>query len=418
MEALAYGLEYAGAEMYIFRETYDDLEANIIREWKEKVPKEVYSYNESKHMATLINGTVVKFRYIRNFADAEGYQGRSMDWIGVDELTKHEEKSIQVLLSCLRSPKGFPPRFRGTCNPGGIGHVWVKERYILPTNYGYTTYKDEITGSKIAFIPAKVYDNNVLMDNDPAYVKRLENLPESKRKAFLDGDWDIYEGQFFPEYKREIHVVEPFVIPEHWDRYTTKDYGLDMLANYWIAVDTFGNGYVYKELYESNLIISEAARRIKEVNGNDTIKLKYAPPDLQGRRQDTGKSAFDIFREHDETLIQSSNNRVNGWKAMKEWLKVHEIRDMQTGEPVLTSKLKIFSNCHNLIRCLPQIQTSETDPNDAAKEPHEITHALDAIRYFCVMRVAPSDMRQEKRSSTLWMFEATPEQTCDTYVNW
>ena len=99
MEALAYGLEYAGAEMYIFRETYDDLEANIIREWKEKVPKEVYSYNESKHMATLINGTVVKFRYIRNFADAEGYQGRSMDWIGVDELTKHEEKSIQVLLS-------------------------------------------------------------------------------------------------------------------------------------------------------------------------------------------------------------------------------------------------------------------------------------------------------------------------------
>ena len=418
MEALAYGLEYTGAEMYIFRETYDDLEANIIREWKEKVPKEVYSYNESKHMATLINGTVVKFRYIRNFADAEGYQGRSMDWIGVDELTKHEEKSIQVLLSCLRSPKGFPPRFRGTCNPGGIGHVWVKERYILPTNYGDATYKDEITGSKIAFIPAKVYDNNVLMDNDPAYVKRLENLPEAKRKAFLDGDWDIYEGQFFPEYKREIHVIEPFVIPEHWDRYTTKDYGLDMLANYWIAVDTFGNGYVYKELYESNLIISEAARRIKEVNGNDTIKLKYAPPDLQGRRQDTGKSAFDIFREHGETLIQSSNNRVNGWKAMKEWLKVHEIRDMQTGEPILTSKLKIFSNCHNLIRCLPQIQTSETDPNDAAKEPHEITHSLDAIRYFCVMRVAPSDMRQEKRSSTLWMFEGTPEQTCDTYVNW
>jgi len=92
MEALAYGLENAGAEMYIFRETYDDLEANIIREWKEKVPKELYSYNESKHVATLINSTVLKFRYIRNFTDAEGYQGRSMDWIGVDELTKHLKK--------------------------------------------------------------------------------------------------------------------------------------------------------------------------------------------------------------------------------------------------------------------------------------------------------------------------------------
>lgn len=397
MEALAYALENAGAEMYIFRETFDDLEANIIREWKEKVPKELYTYNESKHAATLVNSTVIKFRYIRNFQDAEGYQGRSMDWIGVDELTKHEERSIQVLLSCLRSPKGFKPRFRGTCNPGGVGHVWVKDKYIESTNYGEHTTVDPITGNMIEFIPAKVYDNEVLMKNDPAYVKRLENLPEAQKKAFLYGEWDIFEGQFFPEFKRDIHVVRPFVIPDDWKRYISLDYGLDMFACYWYAIDHKSNVYVYKEVHESNLIISEAARKLLKTNGDDYITMKYAPPDLNNRRQESGKSVFDIFSENKVQLTKSNNRRVDGWLAVKEWLKVVETRNMETGEPILDSKLKIFDNCKNLIRCIPQAQMDETDPNDIATEPHEITHSLDALRYFCVMRQSPPTSKAQPK---------------------
>lgn len=389
MECLAYGLEHPGAEMYIFRETYDDLDANIIREWKEKVPREIYTYHESKHVATLLNGTTVKFRYIRSYADAEGYQGRSMDWVGVDELTKHEKRSIQVLLSCLRSPKGFPPRFRGTCNPGGIGHAWVKEDFIDATNYGKKIVNDKVTDNTIEFIPARVTDNYVLMQNDPNYVKRLENLPEKEKKAFLYGDWDIFEGMYFSEFDRNVHVIEPFPIPSHWHKYTSKDYGLDMLANYWIAVDTEYNAYVYKELCEPDLIISEAARRIKEVNGTDRIVTKYYPPDLNNRRQETGKSAADIFREHGECGVKASNDRVDGWLAMKEWLKVIEIRDVQTGALIKTSKMKIFDNCTELIKCLSQAVRSEKNPNDVATEPHELTHSLDAIRYFCIMRQVP-----------------------------
>ena len=397
MEALAYGLENAGAEMYIFRETFDDLEANIIREWKEKVPKELYTYREGKYLATLINGTNIKFRYIRNYQDAEGYQGRSMDWIGVDELTKHEKRSIQVLLSCLRSPKGFKPTFRGTCNPGGIGHSWVKEDYIDATQYGEKQTIDPVTGNKRQFIPAKVYDNDVLMKNDPNYIKRLENLPEKERKAFLHGDWDIFEGQYFEEFRREIHVIEPFVIPENWNKYVSLDYGLDMLACYWYAIDTQNNVYVYKELYESNLIISAAAQRIKEINGNDNIKIRYAPPDLENRRQDTGKSAFDIFRENGISLVKADNRRVDGWYAVKEWIKPFNIKDEQTGEEKQTSKLKIFSNCKNLIRTLPQVQRDEKDPNDVDTEPHELTHAPDALRYFCIMRQRPTEIQKPKK---------------------
>ncbi|MEG1158669.1 MAG: phage terminase large subunit, partial [Christensenellaceae bacterium] len=266
MECLAYGLENAGAEMYLFRESYDDLEANLIKEWKEKVPKELYKYNESKHVATLANGSAVKFRYISNYADAQRYQGRSMDFIGIDELTKHLEKSVQDLLSCLRSPKGFLPVFKGTCNPGGIGHNWVKERYIYGTQYGQHECTDKITGNTIAFIPAQVYDNDVLMKNDPAYVRRLENLPPDKKKAFLYGDWDIFEGQYFSEFKHDVHVIQPFEIPEYWRRYVSLDYGLDMLACYFIAVDTQGRAVVYKEIYKSGLIVSEAVEYIKAVS--------------------------------------------------------------------------------------------------------------------------------------------------------
>jgi phage terminase large subunit len=402
MEALAYALEYPGAEMYIFRETYDDLEANIIREWKEKVPKELYTYREGKYQATLINGSSVKFRYIQNFADAEGYQGRSMDWIGVDELTKHEERSIQVLLSCLRSPKGYPPRFRGTCNPGGIGHTWVKERYIEATNYGDIIITDSVTGSTIQFIPAKVYDNDVLMKNDPKYVKRLENLPESQKKAFLYGDWDIFEGQYFNEFSRDIHTIDPFVIPEHWNRYVTFDYGLDMFACLFIAVDTHENAYAYKEIHQNELIVSDAAKKLKEMS-DAGIKYKdyFAPPDLWNRRNDTGKSAFEIFDENGIYLTKSSNNRIAGWYSVKEYLKVHETKHEQTGEVKKTARLKIFKNCTNLINYLPQLQYDDKDPNDCATQPHHLTHICDALRYFCVSRPITTKEPQEEKPK--WM---------------
>lgn len=399
MEALAYGLENVGADMYLFRETFDDLEANLVKEWKEKVPKELYSYNEGKHIATLCNGTTIKFRYISNFADAEGYQGRSMDWIGVDELTKHEERSIQVLLSCLRSAKGFKPKFRATCNPGGIGHVWVKERYIIPTGYGKKEIIDEVTGGKIAFIPATVYDNTILVKNDPRYVKRLENLPESEKQAFLYGNWDIFEGQYFTEFDRNIHVIEPFIIPKHWKRYVAMDYGMDMCAVLWIARDTDGNAYVYKELHRPDLIISDAAKRIIEMNNGDEYEYIYAPRDLWNRRQETGKSVANIFEESQLYLTKTSVERVSGWMSTKEWMKVINVKDLETGKLKKSSKLKIFSNCINLIRCLPQLQRDEKDPCDASTEPHDITHICDALRYFCVNFTYNSEKQIEKRNN-------------------
>ncbi|MGE5327998.1 MAG: terminase large subunit domain-containing protein [Deltaproteobacteria bacterium] len=402
MESLAYGLENSGAEIYLFRETYDDLEANLIKEWKQKVPKELYTYNESKHIATLINGTTVKFRYIRNFQDAEGYQGRSMDFIGVDELTKHEKKSIQVLLSCLRSPKGFKPRFRATCNPGGIGHVWVKTDYILATKYGRKTIIDPITGNKRAFIPAKVYDNEILMKNDPTYVKRLENLPEAQKKAFLYGDWDVFEGQAFEEWNYDIHVVQPFIIPAHWAKWRSCDNGYtDPFAWYWLAVDEQGTVFIYREFtrdYEDPKIsYSDQAKRVIELSGNENISATVCGHDAWNVHHLTitqstplGKSFVDYYADgglYDCTrAITDRTLRKTTWH---EYLKPYFDENIQK----TTSKVKIFSTCTKLIETLPQLIMDEKDPEKV--KDCTIDHWYDGAGYGLIYNHSDSSLAEE-----------------------
>ena len=138
-----------------------------------------------------------------------------------------------------------------TCNPGGVGHEWVKRLFITKR------YENGENPEDYTFIAARVYDNRALVEQDTGYVKMLENLPEDLRRAWLDGDWNVFAGQYFSEWSEKTHVMEPFPIPAHWRRYFAMDYGLDMLAGYWIAVDTTGRAYVYREIYESGLIISE-----------------------------------------------------------------------------------------------------------------------------------------------------------------
>jgi phage terminase large subunit len=402
IEGFLYGIEHPGATIYFFRETYDDLEANIVQEWITKIPKELYRYNQSKHIAVLNNGTMVYFRYISNDKDADGYQGRSIDWIGVDELTKHTEYAIQILLSCLRSPKGFPPRFRATGNPGGIGHTWVKSRYIEATKYGQEIYIDDITGNRVQFIPATVYDNYVLMGNDPAYVRRLENLPEDQRKAFLLGDWDIFAGQYFPEWRRDIHVVQPFEIPPWWKRFRAMDYGLDMCAVAWFAVDPQGDLFIYRELYESGLNLTQAAQKIQaKTDAGENISYTVASPDLWRTNRETGIHEAEIMMKAGlKGLIPADNDRIPGWRNLREYLMVIE-RLGQDGQKHKAARFKVFSNCLNAIRTIPALIHDDKKVEDVSDEPHELTHMPEAIRYGCMSRPAkpltPEAQRKRRR---------------------
>jgi phage terminase large subunit len=165
------------------------------------------------------------------------------------------------------------------------------------------------------------------------------------------------------------------------------DYGLDMLAALLIGVDSSGEAYVVGEVYEGRdlgdghegLIVSDAAKAVKELAGDRQITAYLAPPDLWNARQETGRSVADIFAEHGVYLTKTSNDRVDGWMAVKEWLKPRMCED-GTERP----RLRFFPNCKNVIRCLPLLQFDEKRPNDVKNEPHELTHAPDALRGFCV----------------------------------
>ncbi len=386
IDAFLYALKYPKSKQIIFRRTLADLEKSLIRVSLELYPKEVADYNSSKHTWKFKNGSIVDFGYIDNEKDVFQYQSAEYDVIRFDELTHFTEYMYVYMISRCRGANPYPKGIKSSTNPGGVGHTWVKDRFIDigEPNIIHECKLDSGETTTRIFIPSLVQDNKFMLSYDPDYIKRLDALPEKERKALKYGDWDIYDGMFFPEFNRSIHVIEPFVIPQEWNKYIALDYGLDMFAVLFIAIDTYGNGYVYKEIYQDNLIVSEASRKLKE--HKDIIKNRFAPPDLWNRRNDTGKSASEIFYENGVLLDKCNADRINGWLSVKEWLRVFETRDEQTGETIKTSKLKIFSNCLNLIRCLPQLQHDDKNPNDVATEPHEITHITDALRYFCISR--------------------------------
>ena len=374
-------LSYNGISILILRRTFPELRENHILPMIADLMG-IARYRDMDKSFTFPNGSRIVFGYCDSEADVLQYQGQEYDVIFMDEATQFTEFQFTTLTACLRGANDFPKRFYLTCNPGGVGHTWVKRLFIDKQ------YKTSERPEDYLFIAANVYDNHALMEHDPDYVRMLENLPEEQRKAWLLGQWDIFEGQYFAEFDRNVHVCRPHGIPAHWRRYVTLDYGMDMLAALWVAVDEQGRAVVYKELYEgrdngkgSNKqghIISEAARRMLEVNGDDDIYTWLAPPDLWNRRQDTGKSAAEIFFENGVALTKTGNDRVAGWLAVREFLALRP--DEQGGT---SPGLRIFDTCINLIRTLPAVQHDEKKPEDVANEPHELTHAPDALRGFC-----------------------------------
>lgn len=291
---------------------------------------------------------------------------------------------VEKINSSIRGVNDFPKRLYLTCNPGGVGHAWVKRLFI---DKEYLPGEDP---ADYTFIQSGVRDNAPLMARDPGYIKTLEALSPELRRAWLEGDWDGLAGAFFPEFRREVHVCDPFEIPSWWRLYRAFDYGLDALSVIWAAMDGEGNFFIYRHLECGNLVVSEAAKAIfsSQFEGEEErIVATYIPPDMRSRSRDTGKSQDELFCDAGIRGVFASNDRVAGWINVKEWMKPLDAPDGH-GQ---VSRLRIFSTCTTLIKNIPLIQHDARNPNDAATEPHDITHAVDALRYLLVshQRSAP-----------------------------
>ena len=373
-------IKYPGIKILLLRRTYKDLRDNHIEPLQVLLQttrsKQLAIYNGTEKYFRFANGSKIILGYLSSDNDILQYQGQEYDIICIDEATQFQEMAFNVLKACLRGVNNFPKRFYLTCNPGGIGHEWVKRLFIDKL------YKQSENPKDYKFVPASVYDNKALLETDTEYVQMLETLPEGLKKAWLYGDWNVFEGQYFNEWNYDIHTCEPFEIPSHWRHYSSMDYGMDMLAHYHIAIDDHNNVYVYREIYESRLIVSDAVARIKDMESEDDKQIyieRLAPPDLWNTQSLTGKSTAILLNECGLDVIRSNNDRIAGWLAIRELLKIVTGVD---GLP--TSRLKIFRNCVNLIRTLPLLQYDDKKPNDCANEPHEITHAPDALRGFAI----------------------------------
>ena len=238
--------------------------------------------------------------------------------------------------------------------------------------------------SKRIFIPSLLDDNRFLSIGDPGYRQRLLALPDREKKALLYGDCNIFEGQYFTEFDPREHIVSPFEIPPSWRKYRTIDYGLDRLACLWIAASPGGVCYVYREFCKSNLTISQAAREICDrTPACEEIYATLAPPDLFSRSQETGKTKATLFSEFGVNFTKTSNDRECGWLAVKELLIGGDGRQ----------RVKFFSSCTEIIKCLPALTVDKIRPTDCSTEPHEITHAPDALRGFAIFYTRPAEVK-------------------------
>lgn len=385
VDALLFALRYPGSRQLILRRTFPELERSLIRTARSLYPREVFSYHATEHTGYLPNGSVLDFGHLATDSDVYQYQSVEYDVVRFDELTHFTEFQYLYLISRIRGTNGYPKQVKSSTNPGGIGHSWVKARFIDPSPYGRAFLGED--GSSRIFIPARIEDNRFLSLADPDYRRRLSVLPQQERRALLEGEWNLFTGQFFSEFSYDAHTCDPFPIPTEWRRYRTLDYGLDRLAVLFVALSPDGRVYVYREVCESDLIISEAARRIREATpGDEEIYATLAPPDLFGRVQESGRSRAEIFREHGVPFVRSSNDRLAGWMALKELL-----RPASDGLP----HLRIFRTCRELCRCLPMLLADPARPGDVLTEPHDITHAPDALRGFAISYARPATSRKE-----------------------
>lgn len=382
-------LTYKGIRVLFLRRTLKDLRENHLDTMRADL-EGIATFREIDAKFTFANGSTIKMGYCDNEADVMHYQGQEYDVIFLDEATQFTEMQYLTLTACVRGANDFPKRMYLTCNPGGVGHAWVKRLFID------REYREKERAEDYVFIQALAIDNKALMEKDRGYLDMLDNLPPDKRKAWRDGDWTVFAGQFFVEFG-EWHIEDMPEPPKSWARFAAMDYGLDALAFYMAAVEPNGCVHVYKEVYATGLIIQRAAELIIKGAG-DELGMVFAPPDLWNRRQDTGKSVAEIFAEMGIYLVRVSNDRVTGWLEVKQALYVQFAQDGGKAVPVKGPGLKIDRRCRELIKSFPYLLVDEKNPGDVAKEPHEYTHGPDAIRYLLAGRPRPSMDEKELKA--------------------
>jgi phage terminase large subunit len=384
-EAVMQCLEHEGIRGLVLRRTFPELERSLIQRALEKLPREIYEYHASKHVMRFPSGSTLEFGYSESDPDVIRFQSAEYGFIGFDELTHFSEFQWRYLKSRCRSViRGvYPNMFAGT-NPGNRGHGWVKRLWI-DKQLNVEEVEAGETREDYDFIPAKVRDNPYLLQNDPAYLTRLASLPTDVRRALLEGDWDLFEGQVFREFRKDTHVVPSAErgvpsLEAWWPRWRAIDWGYTQPACcLWFCREPKGTTFVYRELYKAGMLVSEFAKRVKEMDGDEQIETCYLDPSCWQKSGAVEESIAEQFEKY-FSVEPADNDRLGGKQLVHEMLRVPSTSPAPLGASECRApSLQIFENCLNLVRTLPQLVYDPVKVEDVDTEGED--HAYDALRY-------------------------------------
>ena len=376
--------------------------------------KEIYlpigaQWREQPRTFIMPGGGRVRFRPLENTTDAQKYQGQSLTDAAVEEAGNFDNPApIDMLFGALRSKAGVPVQLILTANPGGPGQHWIKHRYIDPAARGMRVLTRTLpngSAHQYVFIPSRVQDNRILMQNDPRYVDRLYLVGSPALvRAWLEGDWSVVAGAFFPEFSVEKHVIEPCELPLYWHRFRSFDWGSARpFAVHWWAVSDgelprFPRGALicYREWYgaqvdSAGMTVPNTGLRLTAEEVADGI-LQRESHDLNGNRQmggvadpsiftqDGGPSIADRMASRKVYFREADNSRVGKLGALGGWDQVRARLKGDGEKPAIYW----FSTCRDAIRTLPALQHDDGRPEDVDTDGED--HAGDSIRYACLSR--------------------------------
>lgn len=376
-------------------------------------------YMEKGNVFRFDNGAKLFCAYLENERDAQAYQGWSLTRCYFDELTQLQSLDpIMALLATLRSSKGVKGQLKVTCNPGGPSHNAVKEMFV--DNGPYNVVLDSRTGVTRVFIPAKVSDNPALLEADPRYIDRLRAVGSPERvRAWLEGDWDVVEGSYFPEFSHARHVVPLFPIPSGWIKFRSMDWGSAApFAVHWWAVcqeDIEHDGRMiprgalicFREWYGASrpnvglkLTAEEVARGIieREMHNGKREHISYGVLDPAAFAVISGPGIAETLVRNGVVFKRADNQRVNHAKRMGGWT---ELRARLKGNNDGHAMIVFFDTCKAVIRTLPMLLHDTHNIEDVDTEGED--HAADSARYAAMSRPYLARTPSDPNSKSIWL---------------
>jgi len=391
-------LRYKYLRCCIIRKDAKQLERWFIPELRRKLPSKIYTWSERKKLATFHStGSSIEFIGIDTDRDMIKIKGIPYSYIVIDEANVYGQEAIYDCRGSLRSADqtDFIPTMLMTGNPGEVGDLWFKRHFVNPKdNYQFWTENDRLYNKeRFVYVPAKVDDNP-----NKKFVEHtkseLASMPEERRRMWLDGDWNVFSGQFFKEYSPSVHIAEPFQIPRNWRRVCGVDEGKGAHPSVvlWAAQDPSDETvYVYRELgshFNTDGFAQETVDYMlpgeKELISDWWADSSMMPPGgiLSGTVNDQyqGDYPYYIFLSHGILLSRANKDRINGWRMVKQWLSW---TSDAVGEVSTQPKLKFFPDCSNLLETLPRMKYISGGKKDDL-DTKSADDYVDALRYLIV----------------------------------